>query len=72
MDRVYQGAARPLFMIKPVKIIAADLECCDSPGRVLDPNAAQVAALAQEKRPDEDVRSLVMLDDYHLPCTEKS
>ena len=54
-------------MIEPVKIVAADLEGRDPSGRVLDPDPAQVAAFAQEERPDEDVRGLVMLGDRSSP-----
>lgn len=67
MDRVHQGAAGPVFMIKPVKIVAADLKGRDPAGRVLDPDSAQITTLAQEKRPDEDVRGLVMLGDRSSP-----
>jgi len=67
MDGVYQGAACPVFLIEPVKIIAADLKGGDPPGRVLDPDPAQITALAQEKGPDEDVRGLIMLGDKSSP-----
>jgi len=54
-------------MIQPVKIVAADLKGGYAPGRILDSDPAQVAALAQEERPDEDVRGLVMLGDRSSP-----
>lgn len=54
-------------MIEPVKVVAADLKGGNASGRVLDPDPAQVTALAQEERPDEDVRGLVMLGDKSSP-----
>jgi len=65
MDRVHQGLAGTVFLIEPVKIIAADLKGGDSPGSVLDPNPAQITTLAQEECPDEDVRGLVAFYDHH-------
>ena len=67
MDGVHQGLAGPVFMIEPVKIVAADLKGGNAPGRVLDPDPAQITPLGQEKRPDEDVRGLVMLGDKSSP-----
>jgi hypothetical protein len=54
-------------MIEPVKIVAADLEGRYPSGRVLDPDAAQVTAFAQEECPDEDVRGLVIPGDRSSP-----
>ena len=65
MDRVHQGLAGTVFMIEPVKIVAADLKGGNAPDRILDPDPAQITAFAQEERPDEDVRGLIMLDGYH-------
>ena len=54
-------------MIQPVKIVAADLEGRYPSGRVLDPDSAQVASLAQEERPNEDVRGLIRPGDRSSP-----
>lgn len=53
-------------MIKPVEVVATDLKGGNTAGRVLDPDSAQVAAFAQDKGPDEDIRGLVVLDGDHL------
>jgi hypothetical protein len=66
MDRVHQGLAGTVLLIEPVKIIAADLKGDESPGCILDPEPAQIFALAQEECPDEDVRGLVAFYDQHL------
>lgn len=67
MDRVNQSLAGPVFMIEPIQVVAADLKGGNAPGRVLDPDPAQITALGQEKGPDEDVRGLVMLGDRSSP-----
>jgi len=54
-------------MIKPVKIVAADLKGGNASGCVFDPDPAQVTAFGQDKGPDEDVRGLVMLGDKSSP-----
>jgi hypothetical protein len=69
LHRVHQGLAAPVLMVKPVKVIPADLKGRDTPRRVLDPDPVQAAALAQEKRADKNVRRLVVLDTNHLPGT---
>ncbi len=55
-------------MIEPVKVVAADLKGGYASGCVLDPNAAQITAFAQDKRADEDVRGLVVGDRSSPPC----
>ena len=67
MDRVHQGLAGTVFLIEPVKIIAADLKGGDPSGRVLDPDPAQITTHAQKECPDEDIRGLVAFYDHHLP-----
>jgi len=59
-------------MIQPVQILAADLKGRDSSGRVLDPDAPEVAAHAQEECPDEDVRGFVMSGDRSSPPLKKN
>jgi hypothetical protein len=54
-------------MIEPVKVVAADLKGGNPASRVLDPDSAQVAAFAQEKRSDEDVCGLVCGDSSSPP-----
>ena len=71
MDRVHQGLAFSVFPVEPVKIIAADLKGRDPSGCVLDPDAAQVTAFAEEKGTDEDVRGLVMFNVHHPLKTKK-
>jgi len=71
MDRVHQGLAGSIFMIEPVKIGAADLEGRNPSGRVLDPDAAQIAAFTEEESTDEDVRGLVILGDRSSPPLQK-
>jgi len=63
---VHQGLTAPVLMVKPVKVIPADLKGGYPPRRVLDPDAVQASAFAQEKRADKDVRGLVVLDTNHL------
>ena len=53
-------------MVESVEVVAADLKGGNTAGCVLDPDSAQVTAFAQEKRPDEDVCGLVVLDGDHL------
>lgn len=67
MDRVHQGPAGTVFMIKQVQIVAADFKGGYALGRVFDPDSAQVATLAQKKRAYEDVRGLVMGDRSSPP-----
>jgi hypothetical protein len=67
MDRVHQGLAGSIFMIKPVEIVPADLKRRYSSGCILDPDAGQVTTLAQEKSTDEDIRGLVMPGDRSSP-----
>jgi len=69
LDRVHQGEAFTVLPSEPVKVIAADLKGGDAARGILDPDTAQPAAPAQEKRPDKDVRRLVVLDTNHLPGT---
>jgi hypothetical protein len=63
MDRVHQSLAGPIFVIEPVQIVAANLKGGNASGRILDPDPAQITALAQEERTDENIRGLVMLGD---------
>jgi hypothetical protein len=67
MDRVHQGLAGSVFMIEPVKIVTADLKGRYSSGRVLDPDTPEIAAHAEEKGTDEDVRGLVIPGDGSSP-----
>ena len=67
MDRVHQGFAGPVFIIKPVKVVAADLKGGYASVRVFDPDPAQITAFAQDERADEDVRGLVGLADRSSP-----
>ena len=66
MDRIHQGAAGAVLPVEPVKIVAGNLKGGNTAGRVLDPDPAQVPAMTKQEGPDEDVRSLVMLDGDHL------
>ncbi|MBL0379363.1 MAG: hypothetical protein JKP90_06765 [Desulfofustis sp. PB-SRB1] len=50
-----------------LQVGAADLKGGDPSGRVLDPDAAQCGALAQEKGADIDVRGLVGGDGSSPP-----
>jgi len=70
MHRVHQGRAGPVFTLQPVKIGAADLKGRNTPGRVLDPDAAQRPSLAQEKGPDIDIRGLVCGDRSSPPLRQ--
>jgi hypothetical protein len=67
MHRVYQGGTGLVFSFKAVKIVTADLEGRDPPGCVLDPDAAQGSAFAQEKGSDIDIRGLVCGDRSSPP-----
>jgi len=70
MDRVYQGRTGSIFLLQPVKISAADLKGRNTPGCILDPDAAQRSALAQEKGPDIDIRGLVCGDRSSPPLRQ--
>jgi hypothetical protein len=67
MNRVHQGLAGSVFQIEPIKIVTADLKGRDPAGRVLDPDAPEIAAHAEEECPDEDVRGLVIPGDDSSP-----
>jgi hypothetical protein len=67
MDGIYQGCTGSVFLLQPVKVGAADLKGGDPPGCILDPDAAQCSALAQEKGSDIDIRGLVCGDRSSPP-----
>jgi len=58
--------AGTVFLIEPVQIRTGNLKGGNPSHRVLDPDALQAPALAQKKRPDENVRGLIVLDNDHL------
>jgi len=53
-------------MIEQVKTFAADLKGRNASRGVLDPDSGQVAAVAEQERPYEDISGLVVLDWDHL------
>lgn len=55
-----------VFPLKAIKICTADLKSGYAPGCILDPDAAQGSAIAQEKGSDIDIRGLVVLNGDHL------
>jgi hypothetical protein len=67
VHRVYQGGAASVLPLQLLQVGAADLKGGNPSGRVLDPNAAQCGALAQEKGADIDVRGLVGGDSSSPP-----
>jgi hypothetical protein len=67
MNGVYQGGAASVLPLQLLQVGAADLKGGDPSGRVLDPDAAQCGALAQEKGADIDVRGLVGGDGSSPP-----
>jgi hypothetical protein len=67
MNGVYQGGAASVLPLQLLQVGAADLKGGDPSGRVLDPDAAQCGALAQEKGADIDVRGLVRGDGSSPP-----
>jgi hypothetical protein len=46
MDGVHQGCTGSVFLLQPVKVVAADFKGRDPPGCILDPDAALCSALA--------------------------
>jgi len=67
MNGVYQGGAASVLPLQLLQVGAADLKGGNPSGRVLDPDAAQCGALAQEKGADIDVRGLVRGDGSSPP-----
>jgi len=67
MDGVYQGRTGSVFLLQPVKVVAADFKGRYAPGCVFNPDAAQCSALAQEKGSDIDIRGLVCGDRSSPP-----
>jgi hypothetical protein len=67
MNGVYQGGAASVLPLQLLQVGAADLKGGDPSGRVLDPDAAQCGALAQEKGADIDVRGLISGDSSSPP-----
>jgi hypothetical protein len=67
MNGVYQGLTASVLPLQLLQVGAADLKGGDPSGRVLDPDAAQCGALAQEKGADIDVRGLVGGDGSSPP-----
>ncbi|MBL0379368.1 MAG: hypothetical protein JKP90_06790 [Desulfofustis sp. PB-SRB1] len=67
MHRVHQGLTASVVPLQPLQVGAADLKSGDPSSRVLDPDAAQCGALAQEKGADIDVRGLVGGDGSSPP-----
>ncbi len=71
MNGVHQGRTGLVFPLQPVKFVAADLKGGDPPGCILDPDAAQCSALAQEKGSDIDIRGLVCGDRSSPPLRRR-
>ena len=71
MNGVHQGLAGLVFLLQAVKVIAADLKGGYAPGCVLDPDAVQGSALAQEKGSDIDIRGLVCGDRSSPPLCRR-
>ena len=67
MNGVHQGLTASVLPLQLLQIGAADLKGGDASGRVLDPDAAQCRALAQEKGADIDVRGLISGDSSSPP-----
>jgi hypothetical protein len=67
MNGVYQGLTASVLPLQLLQVGAADLKSGDPSSRVLDPDAAQCGALAQEKGADIDVRGLVRGDGSSPP-----
>jgi hypothetical protein len=56
LQRVHQGLAASVFPVKPDQAFTPDQESGDFVAIDLDPG--QIPAIAQEKRPSEDIRDL--------------
>jgi hypothetical protein len=54
VHRVHQCGSGSVFLLQTGKVVAADLKSGYAPGCVLDPDASQCSALAQEKGSDID------------------
>jgi len=67
VHRVHQGLAGSVFLLKTIKIIAADFKGSYAPGCVLDPDSMYGSSLAKEESTDIDICCLVVLGDRSSP-----
>jgi hypothetical protein len=66
MHRVYQGGAGLVFPVELMDANAGDHE--GGYHALIEGDAGQVTAVAEQEGPQEDIRGLVVLDWDHLLC----
>ena len=64
MNRVHQGCAAPVLLVKLVQAVTCKHEGCYLP--IIEADAGQIAAAGQQIGTQEDIRSLILLDGDHL------
>ena len=66
MNGIHQRRAGLVLPVKLMDAVAGDHEGGDH--AIVEADAGQVAAVAEQERPQEDIRGLVVLDGDHLLC----
>ena len=74
LQGIYQGLAASVFLIKPAQTFTLDQESGNAFAIAFDPDPGEIPAIAQEKRPTEDVRDLkdMLVHLLHLLPPAKS